>query len=43
MSASIERRLRALENTGGCDGCDMCGWGPHMTFEIDDSDDQDLG
>ncbi len=44
MSVSIERRLKALEDSRGGDSCDVCGWGPHIVFEIDDDpDDQDPG
>lgn len=44
MANGLERRLKALEDAERNDSCDVCGWGPHMTFEIhDDPDGQDPG
>ncbi len=40
MSRDLKRRLDKLEGRG--ESCTVCGWGPHMAFEVaDETDDRE--
>ncbi len=41
MSRDLNRRLDKLEGRG--ESCTVCGWGPHVTFEVvdDEPDEQE--